>query len=638
MSTSDFDDDNSIFAGDDDGEGDVEGELLDGIGEDAPSDDNAPTDDNTTSSDDSEDEDEEEDDSEPDLTGLELDLEEIPADADDAEGEPDLEDEQITQAMLRTDQANSQQQSSPPQIYKAPSPLPQPSLPPSDSAMAISPPAASQAGLKRRRSRSPACIRRKNLRHNDFSRPFTVEAIVAIPHPVPTHALASSACISHLVTGSDDGFIRDYDVYTSANGKKNFLTAPQRHHASIIEGTMKAGHLRCWWENPVIPANGNNSISDAPLASVYSLAMHSDALWALSGSQNGLINLFTVRHEPGRLCHVMRGHTKPVSALALNHHEKGFFSASWDGEAIEWDLNTGQQVRHLASHGAQLSCIAVRPQNAVYSDSGSPLTIQPVSDETMENMETRSEGSDFDPLFDDEDENPKPNVGGLAVPMAESSAPAPKHIPPVLDASRWATFSPDVLLTASIDGQIVLWDKRVQSPGHDPFNGWQGVGRLYMSEKTRPWCMSAAWSADGNQIYAARRNGLVEVYDVRQTGSSKHAPRIWKTIRNPPSSGDVSCVVAFPDSKHIACASIDNIRLWNVAETGESDASMKPRSGVQFKIIPGHHGGLVSQMLIDPGGRYMVTASSNRGWHGESTRTVLVHEITTKRPKNELQY
>lgn len=41
-------------------------------------------------------------------------------------------------------------------------------------------------------------------------------------------------------------------------------------------------------------------------------------------------------------------------------------------------------------------------------------------------------------------------------------------------------------------------------------------------------------------------------------------------------------------------ASIDNIRLWNVAEVSEFDRKVK--SGVQFKIIAGHHGGFISQM------------------------------------------
>lgn len=50
--------------------------------------------------------------------------------------------------------------------------------------------------------------------------------------------------------------------------------------------------------------------------------------------QSGPINLFTVRHDPGRLCHTLVGHRDLVSSLALNHDEKSLFSASWDGEAI----------------------------------------------------------------------------------------------------------------------------------------------------------------------------------------------------------------------------------------------------------------------------------------------------------------
>jgi transcriptional activator SPT8 len=47
---------------------------------------------------------------------------------------------------------------------------------------------------------------------------------------------------------------------------------------------------------------------------------------------------------------------------------------------------------------------------------------------------------------------------------------------------------------------------------------------------------------------------------------------------------------------NIRSASTDNIRLWNAAEAAEPDGSAKTKSGVQFKIIPGHHGGYISQM------------------------------------------
>lgn len=94
--------------------------------------------------------------------------------------------------------------------------------------------------------------------------------------------------MSHFLSGSEDGYIRDYDIFTALNGK-TFLSAPQRHHAGVVEGLMKAGQLYCWWENPSAPSskksNGTTlADDDAGTAPVYSLAMHSDALWALAGS------------------------------------------------------------------------------------------------------------------------------------------------------------------------------------------------------------------------------------------------------------------------------------------------------------------------------------------------------------------
>jgi len=216
---------------------------------------------------------------------------------------------------------------------------------------------------------------------------------------------------------------------------------------------------------------------------------------------------------------------------------------------------------------------------------------------------------------------PIPALGPAPQARPTTTIAPPKNAPPLLDPASYATFSPDLLLTASIDGQVILWDRRTNTPG-------KGVGRLWLSEKTPPWCLSACWSADGSQIYAGRRNGTVDVWDVRLLGRSglSNTPRLLKTLRNPTSSGVVSCVVAFPDCRHIACASFDNLRLWNVAEAGEPDSG-RSRGGVQFKIIPGHHGGYVSQMLVDAGCRFLVSASSNRGWHGESTKTVFVHDI-----------
>ena len=90
--------------------------------------------------------------------------------------------------------------------------------------------------------------------------------------------------MSHLLTGSDDGYIRDYDIFTGVNGKV-FLTAPQRHHCGVMEGLMKAAQIPCWWENPALPSSIPNPGEELPLCAPYSLAMHSDALWSLAGTE-----------------------------------------------------------------------------------------------------------------------------------------------------------------------------------------------------------------------------------------------------------------------------------------------------------------------------------------------------------------
>jgi transcriptional activator SPT8 len=116
--------------------------------------------------------------------------------------------------------------------------------------------------------------------------------------------------------------------------------------------------------------------------------------------------------------------------------------------------------------------------------------------------DANSEAS-FDPLFDDEpDASEGTPVGATlpsatpAIPSAQSQPPQrtqvghvapPKNAPPLLDPTEYATYSPDLLMTAAIDGQIILWDKRVNTVG-------KGVGRLWMSEKTPPWCLSVTVS------------------------------------------------------------------------------------------------------------------------------------------------
>ena len=82
--------------------------------------------------------------------------------------------------------------------------------------------------------------------------------------------------------------------------------------------------------------------TNAPkISAVYCLAVHSEALWLLSGLevylrfgmadfQSGGINLQTVRHEEGKVLHCLKKHTSAVSALLLGYDEQFVLSGGWD--------------------------------------------------------------------------------------------------------------------------------------------------------------------------------------------------------------------------------------------------------------------------------------------------------------------
>ncbi|KAI8596135.1 WD40-repeat-containing domain protein, partial [Dissophora ornata] len=162
-----------------------------------------------------------------------------------------------------------------------------------------------------------------------------------------------------------------------------------------------------------------------------------------------------------------------------------------------------------------------------------------------------------------------------------------------------------VLMSTSVDGMICLWDRR------DPT---QLPRKLMPPEKIPPWCLSACWSADGKRIYCGRRNGTVDEWDFAEG-------RFIQSIRMPANSGPVSFVKSLPNNKHLICASQDNIRLWNVTEL-DSKSSLRP-----FQIVAGHHGGLISNVHIDPTCKYMITTSGNREWEGPSTNGCLFYDI-----------
>lgn len=134
---------------------------------------------------------------------------------------------------------------------------------------------------------------------------------------------------------------------------------------------------------------GKGSEEALSLSPVYSLAVHREALWLLSGTETGAINLQSVRHQEGKRITTLNKHTSAVSVLSLAHDERSVLSGSWDKNIHDWDLNTGQIKRSFVGSLGQISAIEIRPESNVPIPHQEPL--QPTTNGTHSSNNTDKE-------------------------------------------------------------------------------------------------------------------------------------------------------------------------------------------------------------------------------------------------------
>lgn len=163
-------------------------------------------------------------------------------------------------------------------------------------------------------------------------------------------------------------------------------------------------------------------VDDGPLlSSVYSLAVHREGLWLLSGLESGGINLQSVRHDEGKIIKCLREHTSAVSVLNLAQDEKSVLSGSWDKLVIDWDLNTGKKRRTFEGSGGQISALEIRPLSSlpVPEASGEATYSSTFSTDSPEkpranNLITNGAGADSLPESKAMDQNIAEEIGSPA--------------------------------------------------------------------------------------------------------------------------------------------------------------------------------------------------------------------------------
>ena len=198
---------------------------------------------------------------------------------------------------------------------------------------------------------------------------YDIVPTMAAPQGTSINAVTATPDFRYWFTGGSDCYVRKYDGVNTVNGK-TLLTVAQRH--PFVDSVVKAGVLMSYWDNeePALKPGEESNLSP-----VYSLAVQSQALWVASGLESGCINLYSVRHDEGKVIHRLKGHNSAVSVLTLTSDEKSLLSGSWDKTVFDWDLNEGKIRQRFQGSGGQISAIEIRPASSlpVPEESGEPV-------------------------------------------------------------------------------------------------------------------------------------------------------------------------------------------------------------------------------------------------------------------------
>lgn len=454
--------------------------------------------------------------------------------------------------------------------------------------------------------------------------------IVAIPYSQPVHSIAVTKGPKWLFTGGEDGIIRKFDFFASVEGKAP-LTVAQRH--LLVDSISFGGYVESYWENEQpyykeellkdleqsqsktkAKKTDSSSITmyEPKLSPVYSLAASSEGFWLLSGLKSGGITVQTTRSNEGSIQYYFKDgedryqHSNAVSCLKLNSDETRFLSGSWDKKILQWDLNTGKCTNVFDKSTGQVSSIDCRPLGSI--DLSLCNSQQKNKDDEKEEEES---------LFGDTEES-QDNKTEFQKDMAKDSKTSIQK-----GTYEGLARSDHVFVSSSINGIVNIWDNRLPKDTNQ-------IATVGLHKDITPWCMSAIWSSDGNSIFIGRKSSVIEEFDFRNLSDYKNL------LRFPFASGPVSCVRSLPNKNYLLCGCEDNIRIYDLRlsdydkETHEHHHHHhhhKRRRKVPFMIVPGHNGGILSDIYVDPTSRFMISASGNRGWQGKASDYVFIYEI-----------
>ena len=178
----------------------------------------------------------------------------------------------------------------------------------------------------------------------------TGAALAQVLFPTLLTAVACDPCARFVVVAAADGRLRRVDLATALPSSSSLPGASGTASSSSIAGTGAAAG------DPLGP---------------FAAAAATAAAAAARSQQAATL-------APGAP-QEYRGHTRPVTSVAVNSDGTRLVSASLDGRVLVWDTESRQPVLTFAGHTAAVSCVATARLPALIADASQPLALAPLS-------------------------------------------------------------------------------------------------------------------------------------------------------------------------------------------------------------------------------------------------------------------
>lgn len=185
-------------------------------------------------------------------------------------------------------------------------------------------------------------------------------------HLDATNALAYSPDGTRLVTGSDDGKLKLWDLQSGfcivtfpehSSGITGCAFSPNR--STVLFTSSLDGSVRAW----DLFRYRNFRVFTAPNRLPFTcLAVDPSAEVVAAGSTDSFdIHIWSV--QTGQLLDTLSGHEGPVSTLAFTPSGSALVSGSWDHTVRIWDIFSRSQTSEPLQLQSDILCLSVRPDS-----------------------------------------------------------------------------------------------------------------------------------------------------------------------------------------------------------------------------------------------------------------------------------